>query len=245
MKGFAIAGGIVLGVIITLGLMVSASPGMGGSPAPFSGDLTGKTLTLASGTTMQDESGNAVMNLASSKRFDIEVNGTVVGSIGPSNSYTTPGLPICYNASCASYIDDGANGTMAYRSGGGAAAQAHIFQTLTDHNDYVSIFEVEDAGVTKFDIDSMGKLTLTTGAAGCTGTATLSSGTATVSTTCVKTGDLVFLSLNTPGGTLGANHSAPVASITDATSFVINAVDSSGSVVTTDTSTINWWVVNN
>ena len=66
-----------------------------------------------------------------------------------------------------------------------------------------------------------------------TGTATLVAGTKTVATAAVKTGDRILLTRNTPGGTTG-DLSAPAASITDATSFVINAA------VNTDTSTVNW-----
>lgn len=87
-------------------------------------------------------------------------------------------------------------------------------------------------------------VTLKTGANTTIGTATLSSGTATVSTTAVKTGAIIMLTLNTPGGTLGVAYSAPVGSIVNATSFVINAVDATGAVLTTDTSTINWTVFN-
>jgi len=68
------------------------------------------------------------------------------------------------------------------------------------------------------------------------GTATLIGGTKTVSTTAVKTGSRIFISRNTPVGTVG-HLSAPVASIVDSTSFVIN----SSSVL--DTSTVNWWVI--
>ena len=70
------------------------------------------------------------------------------------------------------------------------------------------------------------------------GTATLVAGTVTVATTAVKTGAKIFLSVNTPGGTQGF-LSAPAASITNGTSFVINSTD------ITDTSTVNWWIINN
>ena len=72
------------------------------------------------------------------------------------------------------------------------------------------------------------------------GTATLGggTGTVTVSTTAVKTGAKIFLSVNTPGGTQGF-LSAPAASITNGVSFVINSTSA------TDTSTVNWWIINN
>lgn len=80
---------------------------------------------------------------------------------------------------------------------------------------------------------------------GLAGTATLVAGTVTVATTAVNTGDLIFLTLNTPGGgTNGVGYSAPVASIVDGTSFVINAVSATGgALVNTDVSTVNWYIV--
>ncbi len=77
------------------------------------------------------------------------------------------------------------------------------------------------------------------------GTATLVAGTATVSTTALAAGDLIFLTMNTPGGTTGVNYSAPSASIVTGAGgqFVINSVSAAGAVVITDTSTVNWWVI--
>lgn len=81
------------------------------------------------------------------------------------------------------------------------------------------------------------KIKIATGSNASVGTATLVGGTVTVNTTAVATGSTIFLTCNTPGGTQGF-LSAPSASITNATSFVINS--SSGA----DTSTVNWWIIN-
>lgn len=81
------------------------------------------------------------------------------------------------------------------------------------------------------------KIAIATGANASIGTATLVGGTVTVSTTAVTASSLIFVSRNTAGGTPG-NLNAPTASIVAGTSFVINS--SSG----TDTSTVNWWIVN-
>ena len=67
------------------------------------------------------------------------------------------------------------------------------------------------------------------------GTATLSSGTVTVTTDKIKTGYKIYLSVNTPSGTQGF-LSAPTGSIVDETEFVINST----SVL--DNSTVNWWI---
>ena len=67
------------------------------------------------------------------------------------------------------------------------------------------------------------------------GTATLSSGTVTVTTDKIKTGYKIYLSVNTPSGTQGF-LSAPTGSIVDETSFVINSTNAG------DNSTVNWWI---
>lgn len=72
---------------------------------------------------------------------------------------------------------------------------------------------------------------------GPSGTATLVAGTVTVADARVKTGAKIIVSVNTPGGTQGF-LSAPVASIVDETSFVINSSSA------TETSTVNYWFVN-
>lgn len=75
-------------------------------------------------------------------------------------------------------------------------------------------------------------------------TAVLVSGTVTVSSSVVRTGDIIRVTLSTPGGTCGlGGYSAPIASITDATSFVINNVDATGSTVATCTSTVAWEII--
>jgi hypothetical protein len=65
----------------------------------------------------------------------------------------------------------------------------------------------------------------------------MTAGSVTVSTSAVTASSIIFVSINTIGGTAGA-VSAPVASIVPGVSFVINS--SSGS----DTSTVNYWIVN-
>ena len=99
-------------------------------------------------------------------------------------------------------------------------------------------FFPDDGTTRKLAIHKSGKLRWPTGGADdVAGTATLVAGTVTVNTTAVATGSLIFVSRNTPGGTAG-HLSAPVASITNVTSFVINSSDAA------DTSTVNWVIVN-
>lgn len=77
------------------------------------------------------------------------------------------------------------------------------------------------------------------------GTATLSSGTVTISTANITASSRIIVSYKTPGGTLGAALSVPSGSRSNGTpgSFVIRAVDTAGSVVTTDTSTVDWMIL--
>lgn len=81
------------------------------------------------------------------------------------------------------------------------------------------------------------KLVIVPGANASIGTATLVAGTVTVATTAVTASSIIFISRNTPGGTVG-DLSVPSGSIVAATSFDI-ASDSN-----TDTSTVNWWIIN-
>lgn len=68
-------------------------------------------------------------------------------------------------------------------------------------------------------------------------TATLVGGTVTVSSTAVTASSKIFVTVNTPGGTQGF-LSVPTASIVAGASFVINSSSAS------ETSTVNWMIVN-
>lgn len=82
------------------------------------------------------------------------------------------------------------------------------------------------------------KLSIATGANASVGTsAALTAGAITISTTAVTASSKIFLTYNTLAGTPGS-LSAPTASIVAGTSFDI------ASSSNTDTSTVNWWIVN-
>lgn len=80
-----------------------------------------------------------------------------------------------------------------------------------------------------------GKIFIATGSNASVGTSTLVGGTVTVSTTAVTASSKIFITRGVTGGTEG--HLS-IGTITAGTSFVINS--SSGS----ETSQINWWIVN-
>lgn len=80
------------------------------------------------------------------------------------------------------------------------------------------------------------KLSITTGSNASIGqSVNMIGGTTTVSTTAVTANSLIFLTNGAPGGTIGT---LSVGTITAGTSFVINSSSSS------DTSKVNWWIVN-
>jgi len=81
------------------------------------------------------------------------------------------------------------------------------------------------------------KIKIATGSNASIGTATLTAGTVTVNTTAVTANSIIFVSYSTQSGTIGA-VSAPTASITAGTSFVINSSNA------LDTSTVNYWIIN-
>jgi hypothetical protein len=82
------------------------------------------------------------------------------------------------------------------------------------------------------------KILVPTGANASVGTsAAMTAGTITVSTTAVTASSIIFVSHNTLAGTPGA-VSAPAASRVAGTSFVITSSSN------TDTSTVNWWIIN-
>lgn len=127
-----------------------------------------------------------------------------------------------------------ASGAMVFVSGG--TIQAGTLWICTDQDGSAVI------GTNNLTFDEISFVSPTnSGLAGTSDNLVL--GTTTVNTTAVNTGDLIFLTLNTPTGTTGINYTAPPGSIVDGTSFVINAVAADGTVVTTDTSTVNWYIV--
>lgn len=85
------------------------------------------------------------------------------------------------------------------------------------------------------------KLKIATGTNASVGTAILVAGTVTVSTTAVTTSSLIFLTYKTAAGTIGRLGTG---TITAGTSFVINSLNTDTTVNTSDTSTVNWWIIN-
>ena len=79
------------------------------------------------------------------------------------------------------------------------------------------------------------KISIATGTNASIGTATLVAGVVTVSTTAVATGSKIFLTHANKSGNIGELWSS---NIVNATSFKINADN------VTDTSDINWWIIN-
>lgn len=151
------------------------------------------------------------------------------------------------------------------------ASKLHVLSTTEqiraayDASNYFSTTVASDGGVTNnavgsgakfnysdsvnvtghFRLTTAGnKIKIATGSNASVGTATLSSGTITVSTTAVSSASLIFVTYDTPSGTLASGLSAPVGSIVDGTSFVINSLTTGGAVNTADNSTVRYWIIN-
>lgn len=73
-------------------------------------------------------------------------------------------------------------------------------------------------------------------------TAVLISGTKTVTNTAITATSKVVVFLISPSGIIGVNYAVPT--ITAGTSFVINSYQTTGSVQTSDTSTVGYVIIN-
>lgn len=89
-----------------------------------------------------------------------------------------------------------------------------------------------------------GKITLGSGANKCTDIVKLVNGTLTVNNTNVTINSRIFVQYDIVSGTIGNALAVPAASYVVGTSFVINSVNSTGAVVTTDQSTVRYWILN-
>ncbi len=85
------------------------------------------------------------------------------------------------------------------------------------------------------------KLNVLEGSNASIGTATLSAGTVTVTTSKCSSTSRVFTQLVAKGaGNTGAEYLV----VAGSGSFVLTSINTSGSTATTDTSTLNWWIIN-
>lgn len=132
-----------------------------------------------------------------------------------------------------------AKGSLAAASGGWPFRVGNL-NGLNATDEMFALFS-DNFSTKKFAVEATGKLSFTGAAAAkVAGQATLVGGTVTIATTAALTGNLIFIQLFTPGGTLGTHYSY---TISTGVSFTINAVNTSGALVNTDTSVVNWWIV--
>lgn len=218
---------LLTGPVLTTGALTIAGALAGVTTGAFSDTITSTALT-----------GTNALTVATGAR---------IGTASQYLIYNAAGVQM--PASIVFYADNirsvGANMTRLYSSvaNGGSAVAVALDTSVTQTTVGSKLVSIRNNTTEVACFMKDGKLCFATGAAAVAGTATLVSGTVTVSTTAIEAGDKVFLTRNTPGGTLGIGLTAPVASISAATSFVINSVDAAGSVLTTDTSTVNWWII--
>jgi hypothetical protein len=111
------------------------------------------------------------------------------------------------------------------------------------HVDFAGVATV--AGVVNTGATSItAATTKAAGSASCGKAALDSSGTVTIATTAVTANSIIFLNRSVAGGTAGTLYAALAADITAGTSFIIRSYSSGTTAATTDTSTIQWCVVN-
>jgi hypothetical protein len=123
------------------------------------------------------------------------------------------------------------------RSNSVASGATAIIFTATSSS--TSIFAMDDGGLATFvgsvKLSTVGSgLFVKEGTNATMGTATLSGGTATVNTTAVTANSRIFLTIQAPGGTVGAVY---VSSRTASTSFVITSTSGS------DASVVAWLII--
>lgn len=161
-----------------------------------------------------------------------EVGSPVTGDIEVFNGFDLKTPNASANEFHSLYMDDGgiqlkynnssvANSFIAEDDGFSITSDNASFRGFKGDADYSAAYQVNDYTQLVY--------------VGYRGTATLSSGTVTVTTDKIKTGYKIYLSVNTPSGTQGF-LSAPTGSIVDETEFVINSTSA------TDDSTVNWWI---
>lgn len=86
-----------------------------------------------------------------------------------------------------------------------------------------------------------GKILITEGSNRSVGSATLVAGTVTIATSACTTSSRIFTQLITKGaGNTGAEYIV----VAGSGSFVLTSINTSGSTATTDTSTLNFWIIN-
>ena len=84
------------------------------------------------------------------------------------------------------------------------------------------------------------KLKITEGSGGSVGQATLVSGTKAITIAVVSTSTRAFTSVAVHGGTAGTRYKA----VCTTNTLTLTAIDTSGATVTTDTSTLNYFIIN-
>lgn len=167
---------------------------------------------------------------------------TVPGGGTGATTLTAHGVLVGEGTSAITALSVGATGTLLAGSTGANPAftgSPSVSGSLTAATTITATLGAITATNGNLDLATAGnKLLIATGANASIGTSdAMTAGSITISTTAVTASSIISLTANTPGGTPGI-LSAPTASITAGTSFVINSSSS------LDTSTVNWWIVN-
>ena len=162
-------------------------------------------------------------------------------TVGPSSSSATTliaknWLDLSGNLAVGTYA-----GVNVAPTNGMVVSGRSLFGTATDNG----TDQVQISGNLNL-VTTGNKIKIATGTNASIGTATLSSGTVTVSTTAVTSSSLIWVHYQSGGTLSGATltRSLRVSTQTAATSFVIVAETSPGTTNTLDNSPVQWWIIN-
>lgn len=249
------------GTTVNAGWRVDVGAGTSGS-LRANGTITA-TANLAQGAYFQNTLSPSANN---DVLVGVDINPTIsllptkITSLGPktagsgytNGTYTAQALTggTGSGATATIVVASGAISTVTLVSGGtGYTAGDTLSVSIPGGSGFsIPVATVGYTGVTSLslrtsgDIQLGGKLSIPTGSNKSAGTATLVSGTVTISNSLVTANSIIMLSYRNPSGTTGT-HLAQGAMVAG-TSFVVNSLDTSSSVVTADNNTFNWWIIN-
>lgn len=204
--------------------------GVGGSAFIDYGNLNATKLAINASTVIQDPTDNTKGRLYFGNALTTYIDyGTInAGKVTISSSVVlsnqaNPQLVFASNAGTSPSMSIGVNGV----------GNVMTFYDVVAGFNAMTINAIANGG--KVNV-KYGLTANTGGSAGTIGTASLVAGVATINTSAVNANSKIFLSRNTPGGTVG-NLYAQSSDIVAGTSFKITSSSN------TDTSSVNWWIV--